>query len=171
MHRVKFTAEEDAKLKAIMEFFTKKPMKINWYQVSLYMGNKNSRQCKDRWTNYLREGLNMTEFTPEENYMLLCKVEEMGKSWRKISKLFNNRTENAIKSQYKRLIRRNATKENVFLLNMEKAKKNNNENKLADDFNEFVQSSPNVHDEFDHSFEVPTDYYEDDEFLDLPLFD
>lgn len=119
-----FSKEEDEKLKNVIEKFYHNDMrKVNWSFVSSMMSNKNKRQCKDRYINYLRDGLNNDIFTPEENYLLLCKVEEFGHKWRMISKFFINRTDIMIKAQYRKLLRRNATKENVRFMVIEKPRK------------------------------------------------
>lgn len=83
------------------------------------MISRNPRQCKDRWTNYLDNRINKKDFTPEENHFLLVKVEELGKKWRKIASLMHNRTDVSLKSQYRKLMRRNASRENVYNLCME----------------------------------------------------
>lgn len=55
--------------------------------------------------------------------MLLWSVNNIGKKWTQISWLFPKRTDVLIKSQYKKLIRRNATLENVFQISSDKMSK------------------------------------------------
>ncbi|EAY23352.1 Myb-like DNA-binding domain containing protein [Trichomonas vaginalis G3] len=119
-----FTKEDDETLKSIInKYFQNDLRNINWNFVALHMANKNRRQCKDRYINYLRDGLNNEKFSAEENFLLLTKVEEFGHRWRVISRFFRNRTDIMIKSQYRKLMRRNATKDNVRFVVIEKRKK------------------------------------------------
>ncbi|EAY17754.1 Myb-like DNA-binding domain containing protein [Trichomonas vaginalis G3] len=113
-----FTPEEDRRLSDLVKFFPRK-RDINWNYIAQQMHSRNPRQCKDRWTNYLDSRINKKEFTPEENHFLLVKVEEIGKKWRKIASLMHNRTDVSLKSQYRKLMRRHASRENVYNLCME----------------------------------------------------
>lgn len=113
-----FSPEEDRKLTQLVKFFSRKK-DINWTYISQQMQTRNARQCKDRWTNYLDARVNRKDFTPEENYFLLVKVEELGRKWKKIASMMNNRTDVSLKSQYRKLMRRHASRENVFNLCME----------------------------------------------------
>lgn len=125
-----FTKEDDEKLKDIVEKHYKNDLrKINWSFVAFQMSNKNKRQCKDRYINYLRDGINAGKFSPEENYLLLCKVEEIGHKWRMIAKFFTNRTDIMIKAQYRKLMRRHATKENVMYIDADTLRKSRNKRK------------------------------------------
>ncbi|EAX91616.1 Myb-like DNA-binding domain containing protein [Trichomonas vaginalis G3] len=112
-----FTAEEDAKLAALVANFSQKD--INWNEISNQMVNRNPRQCKDRWEGYLDSSINRSEFSCEENYFILKKVEEIGKKWKIISSLMKHRTDVAVKSQYRKLLRHNVSIENVFRINPE----------------------------------------------------
>lgn len=111
--KVPFTEKEDEKLTKIVKSFSKK-RDINWKFVSQQMETRNARQCKDRWTNYLDSKINRLDFTAEENHFILLKVEELGRKWKKIASLMKNRTDVAVKSQFRKLMRRNATVQNVY---------------------------------------------------------
>lgn len=113
-----FTKKEDEKLIKLVKFFGKK-RNVNWQFVSQQMGNRSVRQCKERYSNYLDDRVNRSEFTPEENLFILQKVDEIGKKWARISSLMNKRSEVGVKSQYKKLMRRHATIENVLTLDVD----------------------------------------------------
>lgn len=112
--RQMFTHDEDAKLRYIINDFHAKNRPLDWNEISSQMGTKNARQCKDRWCYYLDDNVDRSPFTSNENYLLLWSINRLGKKWTQISQLFPNRTDVSIKAQYKKLIRRNATLENVF---------------------------------------------------------
>lgn len=111
--RCPFTAEEDAKLSKLVRGFSRRK-EIDWNYVSQMMDNRNARQCKDRWMNYLDTKINHKDFTKDENFFILQKVSEFGKKWKVIAAMMENRTEVSVKSQYRKLIRRHATLENVY---------------------------------------------------------
>ncbi|EAY13648.1 Myb-like DNA-binding domain containing protein [Trichomonas vaginalis G3] len=98
----KFTPEEDIKLNRIVQSMKT----IDWNSVSNKMGNRNPRQCKDRWTKYLCPNINMKKFTLQEDIDLLELYDQFGPKWVLISKCFNNRSDVAIKSRFMVLKRR-----------------------------------------------------------------
>ncbi|EAX97515.1 Myb-like DNA-binding domain containing protein [Trichomonas vaginalis G3] len=112
--RNKFTKDEDEKLKSIMRDFMEHKRKIDWDAISKLMKTKKPRQCKDRWFYYLDDHIDHTPFTPWENYILLWSINNIGKKWTQISTLFPRRTDVIIKLQYRKLLRRNATLQNVM---------------------------------------------------------
>lgn len=111
-----FTAEEDRMLSMIVDtvLAASGGKRIDWNFVASQMMNRNARQCKDRWEGYLDTKINRNEFTTEENYFILKKVDEIGKKWKIIASLMKHRTDVAVKAQYRKLVRRNITTDNVF---------------------------------------------------------
>lgn len=107
-----FTAEEDEILKQLVSCCNHK--EIDWNHIAIQMNNRNARQCKDRWEGYLDSNINKDVFTNEENYFILKKVEEIGKKWKVISSMMERRTDVAVKSQYRKLIRHHISIDNVF---------------------------------------------------------
>ncbi|EAY11859.1 Myb-like DNA-binding domain containing protein [Trichomonas vaginalis G3] len=158
---IMFTSEDDEKLKNIVEeYYLNDLKKINWTFVSSLMSNKNRRQCKDRYINYLRDGLNYGKFTKEENYLLLCKVEEFGNKWKMIAKFFKNRTDVMIKAQYRKLMRRHATIDNVIFINVDTHRRAKYQRKhFKENKSQQKTEIPNKNDEILNELEF------DDEFL------
>lgn len=105
--KCKFTKEEDAKLASIVSSMKE----LNWKIVSEKMGDRNPRQCKERWENYLDPNVNRSPFTTQEDILLIEKFQELGPKWVVISKFFNNRSDICIKSRYMVLKRRGVTLE------------------------------------------------------------
>ena len=97
-----FTIEEDMKLQSLVNNFGDK----NWDLIAKCMGNRNERQCKERWTKYLSPNINNSPWSEEEDRLLVTKIEEMGQKWVKISKFFNNRTDANLKNRWNVLVRR-----------------------------------------------------------------
>ena len=105
----KFSLEEDSILRALVSAFGEN----SWILVAEHMPGRNSRQCRERWLNYLSPKLNRQKFTKEEDELLLSKVEEYGTKWVTISKsFFPNRTDQMVKNRYYILRRKAEKKEN-----------------------------------------------------------
>jgi hypothetical protein len=100
----KFSADEDTKLRTLVSAFGSQ----DWYAISLRMPGRTSRQCKERWVNYLSPTLNTAPWTAEEDQLLLQKQREFGSRWAQIAKCFKNRTDGMVKNRFNRLQRRQA---------------------------------------------------------------
>ena len=107
--KVKFTVSEDHQLvKLVEELGTQ-----DWNVIASKMENRNARQCRERWENYLSPSVNRAPFTPEEDLLLMQKYQELGAKWVSISKSFNNRTDISVKSRWMVLKRRNVTMDSL----------------------------------------------------------
>lgn len=100
----KFTKEEDERLSRAVRIHGE-----NWYIVSKYMGNRNSRQCKERWNNYLSPNINHNDFTLFEDLRILQMYQQFGSKWVMISKHLKGRSDVSVKSRYMVLKRRGMT--------------------------------------------------------------
>lgn len=101
----KFTHEDDEKLMDIVE----EVGEDDWVKVAQLMGNKNARQCHDRWSKYLNPEVNLSPFTLEEDILLLTVYKNIGPKWVAILKYFKNRSDVCVKSRYRVLKRRRIT--------------------------------------------------------------
>lgn len=104
--RVAFSTEEDCVLKRLVEIHGQ-----NWDLIARLIGNRNARQCKDRYMNYLRPDLAQHEWTEEEDALLIRLVEIYGKKWTQIAKEFGNRSEPMVKVRWKYVKKREKTTE------------------------------------------------------------
>ena len=93
--RVKFSPEEDEKLKSLFKKFGS-----NWKIISIHMGSRTPRQCRTRYQNYLAPGYFNGEWTKEEDELLLEKFKLFGSQWKEIKKYFPARTANALKNRW-----------------------------------------------------------------------
>lgn len=115
----KFTMEDDTILRALVATFGES----SWILIAEHMPGRNSRQCRERWLNYLSPKLNRQKFTKEEDELLLAKVNEMGTKWVTISKTyFPNRTDQMVKNRYY-ILKRKADKKNGVYNSSKKSKK------------------------------------------------
>ena len=81
----------------------------NWGKVAAHMPGRTSKQCRERWNNYLDPTLIHTPFTDDEDEVLLKLQAEFGNKWALISRQIPGRTENAVKLRYHALQKQLAT--------------------------------------------------------------
>ena len=68
--------------------------------------NRNGKQCRERWFNFLNPDINREPFTAEEDLILLEKRQEVGNRWSEIVKLLSGRTENSVKNRFNCLFKK-----------------------------------------------------------------
>lgn len=100
--RAKFDAEEDEHLKRVVEKYGTN----DWELIAIKIRGRTARQCRERWTNYLNPAIDNSEWTEEEDALLLEKHEEIGRHWKAIAEFFPNRTDIAVKNRWLMLERR-----------------------------------------------------------------
>ncbi|EAY09728.1 Myb-like DNA-binding domain containing protein [Trichomonas vaginalis G3] len=100
--KIKFDRNEDMMLYNIVT----SRLCSNWNEVAALMRTRSARQCRERWNNYLNPFLRNDPWSPQEDELLLSKFKEFGQKWRKISKFFVNRSDNALRNRYYVLERR-----------------------------------------------------------------
>ena len=98
----KFTDEDDQKLRLIVQQFGTK----SWTDIAAAMGNRNPRQCKERWENYLDPTINKGPWTKAEDDLLIEKQLQLGSKWVTIARFFNRRTDAQVKNRWQLLDRK-----------------------------------------------------------------
>jgi hypothetical protein len=90
---VKFTRDEDQRLTELV--IQHGPN--SWAVVAAEMKTRNSRQCRERWTNYINPSLLHDPWTPAEEALLEEKFAAYGTQWFTIASFFTGRSKNEIK--------------------------------------------------------------------------
>ena len=119
----KFSPDEDSQLRLLVQELGCD----NWAAIASKMPGRNSRQCRERWNNYLSPKINNNEWTAEEDEILLEKYEEYGPRWVIIAKYLNRRTDQMVKNRYCILIRRKS-KEKLVQKAQKKKQRINSQN-------------------------------------------
>ena len=96
MIKRKFTPEEDSKICELVNKYGAR----NWELIAREIPGRNSRQCRDRYQNYLIPGFFNGQWTKEEDELLYKKINQMGHQWTKMMKFFPGRTANCIKNRW-----------------------------------------------------------------------
>ena len=98
--RQKFTAEEDRLLESLVNELGTHA----WKKVSARMKTRSTRQCRERYTNYLAPNVTNGPWTAAEDALLEQKVQEMGQKWSKIASFFEGRSDVNIKNRHALLV-------------------------------------------------------------------
>lgn len=72
----------------------------NWAEISKAIGSRSSKQCRERWINYLDPSLNQNSWTTEEDAHLLQLQSQLGNQWASIAKHLAGRSENSVRGRY-----------------------------------------------------------------------
>ena len=97
-----WTKEEDDTLLRLMADNAKVG---GWCDIAAHIPGRTPKQCRERWCLNLNPNINKGPWTPEEDKMLMDYHARLGNKWAEIASRLNNRTENAVKSRYKSLVR------------------------------------------------------------------
>jgi hypothetical protein len=62
--------------------------------------NRNGKQCRERWYNFLNPEINRDPFTAEEDLQILQLRQKIGNRWSEIIKHLPGRTENSVKNRF-----------------------------------------------------------------------
>eukprot|EP00511_Aplanochytrium_stocchinoi_P007952 CAMPEP_0204846554 /NCGR_PEP_ID=MMETSP1347-20130617/2075_1 /ASSEMBLY_ACC=CAM_ASM_000690 /TAXON_ID=215587 /ORGANISM="Aplanochytrium stocchinoi, Strain GSBS06" /LENGTH=468 /DNA_ID=CAMNT_0051987165 /DNA_START=63 /DNA_END=1469 /DNA_ORIENTATION=+ len=104
----KWSAQEDNKLlRLVNEQLNGDPSKnINWSIVTQNYQERSSKQCRERWINYLDPRLKKSEWTRDEDEILLRLSAQFPKKWARMAREIPGRTENMVKVRWKSLVRK-----------------------------------------------------------------
>lgn len=102
----KFTRDEDDKLKSLVKVYGEGA----WSRIAEEMEGRNRKQVRERYVNFLKKERITTEFTPEEDAIILQFVQSHGRKWSTIAEQLTGKTPIMIKNRYYAKLRR-TTKE------------------------------------------------------------
>jgi hypothetical protein len=97
--RQKFSTEEDDALRGLVARLGDN----NWTQVSLELGTRSARQCRERFRNYLSPNLKTEPWTDAEDQLLVDKVTTLGPKWAIIVGSFPTRSKVSLKNRWAQL--------------------------------------------------------------------
>ena len=97
----KFTREEDEKLKSLIEEFGTQ----EWAKIAALIPGRTSRQCRDRWSNYIDPKISTKPWTSTEDMELLKRYAEIGSHWRILANCFPGRSINNVRNRVVKLMK------------------------------------------------------------------
>lgn len=97
----KFTPDEDKRLKLLVgEYGTSE-----WGKIASLIPGRTSRQCRDRWSNYIDPKISMKPWTPLEDMQLIKRYMEIGPHWRIVANCFPGRSINNVRNRVVKLLK------------------------------------------------------------------
>jgi hypothetical protein len=97
-YKAKFSKEEDEKLKNLVA--QQQGKNVDWNYISHMFENRNIRQCRERYQNYLDPNLSVADWTEEEDKIIMKKYKEFGPRWNSIGRYMTKRSGNAVRNRY-----------------------------------------------------------------------
>ena len=97
----KFTSEEDRQILDLVSKFGSE----NWALIASKIKGRSTRQCRERYMNYLCPSVNNSPWTDAEDKLLAEKYTLFGPHWKVIADFFPNRTDINVKNRWLRLER------------------------------------------------------------------
>jgi hypothetical protein len=91
-----FTPEEDAYL---VDLVMHNPT-LPWSDIASFLPGRSGRQCRERWSDYLRPNIRVEPWTDEEDDLLIRQVENFGHQWTIIAQAFARRSGNDVKNRW-----------------------------------------------------------------------
>lgn len=97
-----WSPEEDAILTRLMA----EPANVgSWSDVADQIPGRTAKQCRERWCLNINPNINKGPWSEEEDKKLMHYQQILGNKWAEIATHLDGRTENAVKSRYKSLVR------------------------------------------------------------------
>ena len=97
-----FTPDEDSRLRELVGQFGEN----NWECVAAAMGNRNVRQCRERWFCFVSNVVRKGEWSTEEDAILLDKYRQYGSKWKFFETFLPGRKCYSIRNRLHLLVRR-----------------------------------------------------------------
>lgn len=74
--------------------------KPRWQAIASSMSGRTGKQCRERWHNHLDPTISKAPWSAEEDLKLIMLHASMGRSWAKIARSFDGRTDSAVKNRW-----------------------------------------------------------------------
>lgn len=78
---------------------------FSWKEISIKVGTRSGKQCRERWVNHLCPGISKEDWTVEEESTLRDLSEKHPGKWVYIASKLPGRTQNQVKTKYRSLKR------------------------------------------------------------------
>ncbi|KAK8887969.1 hypothetical protein M9Y10_039028 [Tritrichomonas musculus] len=113
--KIPFSAQEDKIINNLVNMIGNK----QWSFIAKFVAGRTAKQCRDRYTNYLKPGLSNIEWTEEEDKLLLKLYQEVGPKWSTMHEYFKNRNQISLKNRFLYLQKNNDCEKEDDILNSE----------------------------------------------------
>ena len=94
--RKRFTEQEDIILKRLVKQFGAN----DWNRIAQHIPQRNARQCRHRYTNYLNDSYKPSPWSDQEDSLIIAMYRKLGPKWVMIAKSLDGRTGNDVKNRW-----------------------------------------------------------------------
>jgi len=149
--------EEDNKLVELVEKYGPK----DWSTIASHIQGRIGKQCRERWFNHLSPEVRKTNWSPEEDRIIIEAHHRLGNKWTAISKLLDGRPANAIKNHWNSTLLKRIQDSNGGLT-VRRERKNSKTKSLSPSFMPLSHSPMNTSTSSLNSFSSEDDDLSDD---------
>ncbi|CAN0093815.1 unnamed protein product, partial [Phaeothamnion confervicola] len=96
-----WSTAEDERLKTLVGVFG-----VRWSQIAEHMPGRVGKQCRERYLNHLDPGLNKSQWTQQEEALLVSLHRKHSNSWAEIARHIPGRSDNDVKNRWNLIARR-----------------------------------------------------------------
>jgi len=132
--------EEDNKLVELVEKYGPK----DWSTISSHIQGRIGKQCRERWFNHLSPEVRKTNWSPEEDRIIIEAHLRLGNKWTAISKLLDGRPANAIKNHWNSTLLKRIQDSNGGMPSIRRERKNSKTKSLSPSFMPLSQNPMNT---------------------------
>lgn len=77
-----------------------------WTKIAAKLPGRIGKQCRERWTNCLKPDIKKTNWTEDEDNLIIKLQAKMGNKWAKMAEFINGRTDNQIKNRWNSVLKK-----------------------------------------------------------------
>lgn len=77
-----------------------------WSSLSDHLPGRIAKQCRERWCNHLDPDIRRTQWSPEEDRVILSLMQQIGNKWAEIARRLSGRSDNAVKNRWNSTLKR-----------------------------------------------------------------
>lgn len=116
----------------------------DWSTIASHIQGRIGKQCRERWFNHLSPEVRKTNWSPEEDRIIIEAHHRLGNKWTAISKLLDGRPANAIKNHWNSTLLKRIQDSNGGMPSIRRERKNTKSKALSLSTSSSFHLQPNM---------------------------